>query len=339
MLKENNSCIIIGLGRMGEKYISIAKKLRLKILGIYDKNIKKGQNLIKKYNLDKKVFFSNINEILNQEPDIVIISSTADSHFNLIKICTKKNIKKIMVEKPLTTSLSDCKKIEKLVKNKKIKICVNHPYRFSNQFIFLKKILNSKELGKIVSLNYLGANLGISMNGIHFFDILKFLTNSNVIEVSSSIKLDKNKNPRGSQFKDYEGQISLLNKDGTRGYVDLSSKATSGATLTCICKFGFIFIDLFTGEMTTSFRRAKYRKLSSVYYSMPFIRKNYKIKISNSLEVTKKHLENFIRGTNYVNLTDGIYTMKILIASIISSEKKDIIRLNKFKNNKKYYWA
>ena len=40
MINKNKSCIIIGLGRMGEKYISIVKNLNLKIIGIYDKNKK-----------------------------------------------------------------------------------------------------------------------------------------------------------------------------------------------------------------------------------------------------------------------------------------------------------
>jgi predicted dehydrogenase len=339
MFNKNNSCIIIGLGRMGEKYISVAKKLKLNIKGIYDKNTKKGLSVAKKYYLNKKVFFSDINEILKQKPDIAIIASTADSHFDLIRICSKQNIKKIMVEKPLTISLSNCKKIKKFTENKKIKICVNHPYRFSKQFIYLKKILNSKEFGEIVSLNYLGANLGVSMNGVHFFDILKFLTDSNAIKVNSSVKIDKNTNPRGSKFKDFEGQISIFNKNGTRGYVDLSAKAGNGETLTCICKFGIIFIDFFTGKMIMNYRQAKYRNLSSVYYSKPFISKSGKIKISNIVEITKEHLKNFIRGSNYVNLTEGINIMKVLIASITSSEKKRSVNLDNFKNNKKFYWA
>ena len=40
-MKKKFTCIIIGLGSMGNKYISIAKKLNLNILGIYDKNQKK----------------------------------------------------------------------------------------------------------------------------------------------------------------------------------------------------------------------------------------------------------------------------------------------------------
>jgi len=339
MLGKSNSCIIIGLGRMGEKYISVAKKLKLNILGIYDRDSNKASDVTKKYRLNKKIFFSDINEILKQKPDIAIIASTADSHFDLIKICSKQNIKKIMVEKPLTTSLSNCKKIEKFAQNKKIKICVNHPYRFSKQFIYLKKMLNSKEFGEIVSLNYLGANLGVSMNGVHFFDMLKFLTNSSVTKVNSNIQIDKNNNPRGKKFKDYEGQISILNKNGTRGYIDLSAKAGNGETLTCICKFGIIFIDFFTGKMIMNYRQAKYRKLSSVYYGKPFISKSGKIKISNILEITKEHLKNFIYEKNYVNLTEGIDIMKVLIASIASTQKKNTVSLNNFKNNQKFYWA
>ena len=76
-----------------------------------------------------------------------------------------------MVEKPLATSIKECNEILKISKKNKIKICVNHAGRFSNQ-IYLKNIIMSKKLGNLNSLNYLCGNIGITMNGSHFFDIL-----------------------------------------------------------------------------------------------------------------------------------------------------------------------
>ena len=51
----------------------------------------------------------------------------------------------------------------------------------------------SKKLGNLNSLNYLCGNIGITMNGSHFFDIFNYLTESDVIKVMSFIKRDRNK--------------------------------------------------------------------------------------------------------------------------------------------------
>ena len=36
-----DSVFIIGLGRMGERYLRIIKKMKINLIGIYDKNKKK----------------------------------------------------------------------------------------------------------------------------------------------------------------------------------------------------------------------------------------------------------------------------------------------------------
>jgi len=315
-MKKFFSCIIIGSGAMGNKYISIAKKLKLNILGIYDKNHKKTFEAIKKNKLKRNYYFKDLSQLLKLKPDVAIIASTADSHYKLIKNCSKFNIKKIMVEKPLTTSLTNCREIEVLSKKKQIKICVNHSYRFSDQYVFIKKIINSKKFGGAVSINLIGGNQGISMNGVHFFDTLKFLTSSRPFKIFSNVKTDKNRNPRGKKFKDYEGQVSIINKNGSRGYMDLSSKAGHGGTLTCVCKFGIILIDLFTGKVIMNYRKSKFRKFSTVYYGKPFISEGVKVKISSTTEITYKNLDKFIKNKNYVSLNESTEIIKILIESI-----------------------
>ena len=340
MINKKKSCVIIGLGRMGERYIQIAKKLHLNIVGTHDKNIKNGLKISLKNKLHKKIFFSNIVKILELKPDIAIIASTADSHLELIKNCSKYNIKKIMVEKPLTTSLLSCKKIEKLAQNKNIKICVNHSSRFSNQFIYLKNILTSNNFGKLKSINYLCGNIGLTMNGCHYFDFFKFLTGTNITNVMSFMKKDININPRGKKFEEFNGQILVWNKQGTRGYIDASEDSHHGQTLTCICKYGIIFMDLLTGNVTLNYRKPNYRKLVSTKYASPFITKKINVKIENISDTTQKNLKEFINNKKFTKLIDGISPVKILIAAITSSKNKNKnILIKNLKNNKDYKWA
>ena len=340
MINKNKSCAIIGLGRMGERYILVAKKLNLKIIGTYDKNIKKNIEVTLKNKLNRRICFSNIDKILNQKPDIIIIASTADSHLEIVEKCAKYGIKKIMVEKPLTNSLENCRKIKKLTQDKKIKICINHANKFSNQYIYLKNTLNLKKFGKIISINYLCGNLGAAMNGTHFFDVFRFITGSEIYKVESNIKIDKNVNPRGSKFKDYEGQISMFNKNGTRGYMDISSQSHHGETLTCICKYGILFMDLLSGNICSNYRKISSRKHASYRYASPYIIERKKIKIDNILTITKINLQKFLNDKNYITLNNGIYPIKILIAAITSSKRKSgKITIKNLKNKDSFSWA
>ena len=178
-----DSVFIIGLGRMGERYLKIIKKMRINLIGIYDKNKKKVDEIGNNYKIEKSKLFYNLKNFPQVKPKFLIISTTAESHFNLIKLCSKVGVKNVMVEKPLATSIKECDEILKISKKNKIKICVNHAGRFSNQISYLKNIIMSKKLGNLNSLNYLCGNIGITMNGSHFFDIFNYLTGSDVIKV------------------------------------------------------------------------------------------------------------------------------------------------------------
>ena len=61
-----------------------------------------------------------------------------------------------------------------------------------------------------MSINLIGGNQGISMNGVHFFDILKFLTQSKAVKVFSNVKIDRNINPRGKNLKIMKVKFLLL---------------------------------------------------------------------------------------------------------------------------------
>ena len=313
--------------------------MKINLIGIYDKNKKKVDEIGNKHKIKKEKLFYDLSSLIKLKPKYLVISTTAESHFDLIKQCSKVGIKNIMVEKPLATSLKECDEILKISKKNKIKICVNHSGRFSNQISYLKKIIMSKKLGNLNSLNYLCGNIGITMNGSHFFDIFNYLTGSDVTRVMSFIKRNKNANPRGKNFLEYNGQILSWNKNGTRGYIDASEENRHGQTLTCIFDFGIVYIDLFTGLLSLNYRKSKYKNKNSNQYALPFHKKTIKIKIDDVMTMTKRNLKNFFRGKSFVSLSEGIKPITTLIAAMTSSEKKKIILLKEVKNSKKYKWA
>ncbi len=325
---------------MGLRYLKIISELNLNLIGIYDKDYNNAKMILKKNSVHRGLLCKNLHSLLKKRPKIAIIASTADSHFQLIKLCSKNKIKKIMVEKPLVSSLDECNKIKDISKKQKIKFCVNHSNRFSNHFNYLKKILNNENFGKIKSINYLCGNIGLAMNGIHFFDFFKFLTNSEVTRVISFIKKDKFTNPRGKKFQDFNGQVLVWNKQGIRGFIESSEDSGHGQIITCICQLGIISIDLLSGQVNLNYRKKKYRIKKSSEYANPYVLKKKVIKIENIISTTKKNLTNFLKKKDYVKLDDGIYTLKVLISVINSSKNQNkIVYVNKLKDKTKFRWA
>ena len=81
--------VIIGCGRMGQRHITAARKLNLKIVGVFDKSKKAKLETKEKFNMKDNFFFSNIEIMMKQtKPSLAIIATTADTHlkFTLLSI-------------------------------------------------------------------------------------------------------------------------------------------------------------------------------------------------------------------------------------------------------------
>ena len=145
-----NACLI-GYGYWGEK---LARNFNnsefFNLVSIVD--IKK-QNL----NLAKKKYPSidlnknYIDAIKNSLLDLVIIATPTSTHFKIAQFALE-NDKHILVEKPLSLSLLEVKKLNKIAKRKKRHIFVDYPFLFSGTINFIKKIIDKKEYGNILEI-------------------------------------------------------------------------------------------------------------------------------------------------------------------------------------------
>ncbi len=136
------------------------KKINLCIIGPgkhYQKNIKPALLLTKKFKIIKelRVKFDNhknknirLNHELNNKIDAVYISTPSHTHHLFILEALKCG-KHVIVEKPFITNSLFLNRIIKLSQQKRLFVFEAFMYRFHPMFIYLKKILNSKKIGKI----------------------------------------------------------------------------------------------------------------------------------------------------------------------------------------------
>ncbi len=191
---------IIGLG-VGERHlIQLKKNKNIKTIKIFDTNRSKLLSISKKYKLN---YYKNEREIYNDKSiNLVCICSYDNFHYNQIKKSIQAN-KHIFVEKPAVDNLKAARNIYNLLKkNKKIYFNSNYILQKYPKFIYLKKLIIKKKLGKIyyfegdynygrlskLTSGWRGKIPFYSVSnggGIHIVDLSSFLIDDKIVEVKS----------------------------------------------------------------------------------------------------------------------------------------------------------
>jgi predicted dehydrogenase len=106
-------------------------------------------------------------------PDIVSICSPATFHFEQTKICLKRGIRMIWLEKPPASSLSELDDLIELEKRGqgKSRVLVNYHRRYMECYRELQSVYRKEVLGKcrFIHVTY---SKGLEANGSHMLDIL-----------------------------------------------------------------------------------------------------------------------------------------------------------------------
>ena len=237
-MSKMKSAIIIGAGRISWQleedklrykpctHLGAICKLRKKkinnyqVTAIQDKNRKKVHGAISflsKYTKDRpeQVIGDNL-ELLQQKPDLLILTQSTDSHAKFLLEAIAHSIPKIVIEKPVCTTTEEATKIKEAARNSQSQIWVNYERRFLDRYLKLKHIIDDGLLGP--SLFYRaffsapGEKLfpnqkseGVLLHDTtHLVDLVQFLFGRTV---KSDVVTSTNKHCLFLIHKDVEGEI------------------------------------------------------------------------------------------------------------------------------------
>ena len=83
--------------------------------------------------------------------DLVVIATPHQLHFSQTKYALEKD-KHVVVEKPFTSTLEEAQKLFAIAEEKKRVLAVFHNRRFDADFLTIKKMMEEKSLGEIVTI-------------------------------------------------------------------------------------------------------------------------------------------------------------------------------------------
>ncbi len=146
---------VIGTGYWGKKHVDEYSKLGHEVI-ISDLSYENLKFCQISYGA-KPV--KNYQDILN-DPEIkaVSICTPNSNHYNMAIEMLDAG-KNILLEKPIATSSRDAEKIIQLANKKNLVLLVGHIFRFNNVIRKIKELIQSKQLGKIYTVNLIWTNL------------------------------------------------------------------------------------------------------------------------------------------------------------------------------------
>ncbi len=314
--------VVLGTGRMGRNHIRVIREMGLDLVGICDPNQESLLLAQKEQAVLPDLHYTNANVLLGEKkPECVVIASTAPSHREYTELAAAFGAKYILCEKPMATSLVDCDAMIESCQNQGVHLAVNHQMRFMEQYVETKKLIESDAFGGLTSITIIAGNFGMAMNGTHYFEMLRYMTDENPWEVTAWFSEDRVPNPRGSQFEDRAGAVRITTKSGKRFYMEIGSDQGNGLQVIYAGRYGQIVVDELAGRMSLVYREDQYRDLPTTRYGMPSIRFDRTIQPADVISPTKAILTALLDHASPPTGEEGRLAVATLISAYVSDEQ------------------
>ncbi|MEN8075930.1 Gfo/Idh/MocA family oxidoreductase [Clostridioides difficile] len=243
---------IIGAGQRGQdiygEFIKNNSNLA-KVVAVVEPNDFRREKMRKEHNISIENTFSNMEEFFKREKlaDVVIISTLDREHYEPVMNALDKGYN-VLLEKPMSINKDECVKMVDKAEEKGALLMVCHVLRYTSFFRKLKELIDSGEIGDIVTIQH-NENVGafhmahsfvrgnwrnsdetspiILQKSCHDLDILSWLIGSKCISVASFGELSffnsKNK-PTDAADRCVNCIVNDCVFDGRKVYLDVIGK-------------------------------------------------------------------------------------------------------------------
>jgi predicted dehydrogenase len=312
---------IIGAGRMGRRHIQVVRDLGLNLVGICDMNPDALSLATEEHGITTDLHFTDARHLLRHtKPECVIIATTAPTHSKYACLAAEAGAKYVLCEKPLAVSLTECDKMLEVCARHGTELAVNHQMRFMEQYTEPKRIIGSSEFGGLSSITVVGGNFGMAMNGTHYFEMFRYMTDDAPVEVTAWFSPEKVSNPRGPQFEDRAGAVRLISASGKRFYMEIGADQGHGVQVIYTGPYGQLVVDELAGNMKMITRDEKYRNLPSTRYGMPAIEKTFTIEPADAVGPSRAVLNALLNKANFPSGEEGRLAVSVLVGAYVSDE-------------------
>jgi len=312
---------VVGAGRMGQVHMQTVCDMKLELAGICDLSQETLAMAGQRFDLAPERQFTDLPALLDQvRPECLIIATTAPSHAAYTCAAAEAGVRFILCEKPMATSLADCDRMISACRNSGTRLAINHQMRFMDYYREARHLIESEEFGDLASITVVAGNFGLAMNGSHYFELFRFMTDQPVTEVTAWFSEIAVPNPRGPQFEDRGGSVRAVNQNGQRLYLEMGPEQGHGLKVIYSGRQGILVFDELSDVIQLSAREEQYRSLPTTRYAMPTIETTRQLPSTSYHTLMPRVLQALIDGDDIPNGEQGRMVVAALVAAHVSDE-------------------
>lgn len=311
--------VVIGAGRMGLRHLEVANQLDLEVVGVCDTDLDRARSAVTA-DFPLAAVGSDFEQMLRDiRPDLVVVATTAPSHCAATLAAAASGAQFILCEKPMARSLRECQMMIDACSASGARLAVNHPMRFMGHYLAAREAVESVDLGGLVSISVTAGNFGMGMNGVHYFELLRWMTGESPMTVQAWFSDEVVPNPRGPEFHDVGGQIRATTASGTSLYLNAPPGQGHGLTVLYGCRHGQVVLDELAGWMRLSSRAEQDRSLPSTRYGTPAKTGERAVPPADVVGPTAALTTALIGGANFPDGGQGRQALATLVAAHVSA--------------------
>jgi predicted dehydrogenase len=181
-----NTIGVLGAGHLGKIHIQcIQASDRFDLVGFYDPDATISDEVEQRFGIRR---FDSAEALMNACQIVDIVTPTV-SHYENAAIAIRNN-RHVFIEKPLTTTLYEARKLIELAREANVKVQVGHVERFNPAFIAAQPYFSNVmfiEAHRLAQFNPRGTDVPVILDlMIHDIDIVLHVVKSRVKKISAS---------------------------------------------------------------------------------------------------------------------------------------------------------
>ncbi len=162
-----------------------------------------------------KNLYNNYQEMLTKENlDIVSVCTTSRIRATIVKDVARAGVKAIWAEKPISLSLAEADAMVATCRTEGVALAINCVRRWNPFFSEARRLIDADEIGNVLQVTVY-AQCGLSHNGSHAIDILRYMAGGNVKWVFCEMESDE----AAADENDLSGNGYLVFDNGVRAYL------------------------------------------------------------------------------------------------------------------------
>lgn len=200
---------IVGLGPHGQRILkAIAGVPTLSLVSAVDRDSTVLEGLG-----DSVRRYTRLEDALGDDLDLLCIATNGPSHAPLALAAIEAGVRHVFVEKPMACSVAECEAMLDAAARQGARIAVDHPRRYSPAYRFLRDGIREGAWGQLRAIHVQRPGIGLGCLATHSYDLIRFLSDREVVRVTGWVDPPVRPNPRGEDFID-PGGMSVLELEG-----------------------------------------------------------------------------------------------------------------------------